>query len=546
MVETLQSNHKKMLLPFAINTDDSKGTVRIETEKSAIFCLSELNRDKGGGFLKKKPSEKTVFIDKVYYPFWFSSCENLNVIFDGLNISSHSIIYPTIPDVDAFKNDLNERFATRQIYSTFLTNHSGYFQEANGEKTITIDGLIVDLDFVKEFMDYLKEATTRNEVVDGVLISPAHDEEAIVKKIKGIADSHNQFKLTLEQLGETIKILNTKTQFFLAALNDEKTAIDRKYMGQVQKATLNLEIEKTKIDKAYSKKITEITEKFEQENVALNKVAIQQEKIINDINADIEHLEVEIKNAIINKDEQAESRLKEKRNELKKKIPEFVPVTKNLKLKIQELEENKNNELFRLRQENQTKIKEASGELVEIEATRDAEKKNCQTEMEKIEEFTSKITSDIDKFYKMIEETLRAFDSLGIRGESVPPLLVHMPFYLFCYTAAQSEKRFSYVAPSKVNNIDLGVRLKTLGRKKLTQLFQPLSQKTVYILNRFIELLNENVAFRHEITEAASKADLLKSRDDIALIQNGLNGLKEDGWISKDEYEAFTQTLTQI
>jgi hypothetical protein len=90
------------------------------------------------------------------------------------------------------------------------------------------------------------------------------------------------------------------------------------------------------------------------------------------------------------------------------------------------------------------------------------------------------------------------------------------------------------------------VRFKTLGRKKLTQLFQPRSQKIVSILNRFIELLNENVAFRHEIIEAAGKVHLLKSSEDIALIQNGLNGLKENGWISKDEYEAFAQTLTQI
>jgi hypothetical protein len=533
------------LLPFAINTSDSNCTLSIETERSAIFCLSELNRDKGGGFLKKKPSEKTVFIAKVYYPFWCASYANLNVILDGMNISSHSIIYPTIPDVNAFKNDLNERFATRQIYSTFLTSHSGYFQEANGEKTIPIDGFIVDLNFVKEFMNYLKEATIQTEVVDGVLISPANDEEAIVKKIKRVADLHDQIKLTLEQLCGTIKILNSKTQFFLAALNDETTAIDRKYRYQIQKAKLNLEREKTKMDKAYSEKITEITEKFEQQNVALNKEKIKHEKIIIDINADIEHLEVEIKNAIINKDEQAESRLKEKRNKLKKKLSEPVPAIKNLKLKIQELEENKNNELFQLRQKNQTEIKEASRELLEIEAALDAEKKNCQTEMEKIEECTSKITSDIDKIYKMIEETLSAFDSLGIRGESVPPLLVHMPFYLFGYTV-QSEKRFSYVAPSKVNNIDLGVRFKTLGRKKLTQLFQPRSQKIVSILNRFIELLNENVAFRHEIIEAAGKVHLLKSSEDIALIQNGLNGLKENGWISKDEYEAFAQTLTQI
>jgi hypothetical protein len=541
----LQNNHEKTLLPFATYTNDSNGTLKSETEKSAIFCLSELGKDKGGGFFKKKPSEKTVFIAKVYYPFWIASCENLNVILDGLNISSHSIIYPIIPDLNIFKNDLNESLTTRQIYSTFLSNHLAYFQEAKGEETITVDGLIVDLDFIKELKDYLKEATTQTQVVDGVLISPANDKEAIVEKIKQIADSHGEFKSTLEKLGEIIKILNTKKQFFLASLHDEMIAFDHKYSGQIQKATANLAREKTKINKAYSEKITEITKKFEKENVVLNKEMIHSEKIIKDINADIEQVEVEIKNAIIDKDEQSEAKLKEKRNELKRQLPEFVPAMKNLRLKIQEIEESKKNELFQCRQENQAEIKEASRELLEIEAARNAEKKNCQDEMEKIEDYTSKITSDIDKLCKMTEVTFFAFDSLGVRGGSVPPLLVHMPFYLLCYMA-QSEKRFSYVAPSKVNAIDFGVRLKTLGRKKLTQLFQPRSQKIVSILNMFIGLIDENVAFRHEITEAAGKADLLKSSEDIASIKNGLNVLKEDGWISKEEFEAFTQALSQI
>lgn len=541
----MQNSHEKTLLPFAAYTSHGSGVLKIETEKSAIYCLSELNRDKGGGFFKKKPPEKTVFIAKIYYPFWIASYADYNVIFDGLNISLHSIMYPTIPDVNVFINDLNQRSDTRQIYSTFLSNHLSYFQEINGEKAIAINGLIADLDFVREFMDYLKEATTQTQVVDGVLITPANTEEETVKKIEALNDSYNQFILTLEKLGKTIKLLNAKTRVFLTALNDEVAAIDEKYSEKIQKATLELEKAKSKLNKAYSERVTEVTEKFEQESVALNKKAIHLEKVIQDINNDLDQFEVEIKNATINKDEQAEAKLKEKRNELKKQLSEFVPAMKNMKVKIQEREDSKKNQLFQLRQENQAEIKEASRDLLEIEDARDAEEKFCRDEMEKMEDYTSKITSDLDKLGKTMEATLNAFDYFGIRGANVPPLLVHMPFHLVYYMA-QSERRFIYVAPSKVNSICIGVRLKSLGRKKLSQLFQPRSQKALAILNRFIVLLNENVAFRHEITEACSKASLLKSSEDRALIQNGLNGLKEDGWISNDEFESFSQALTQI
>jgi myosin heavy subunit len=365
----------------------------------------------------------------------------------------------------------------------------------------------------------------------------------MMNNIKEIDDLYNGFAQEREQLGEIIRLLSTKTQSFLDGLTKEIKAIDDKFSGKIEKETIALEKTKSILNKAYSEKVTAVSSKFEQETVALNKEIIMLEKSIQEINTEIEQVETEIKNALINKDEQSEQQLKEKRNELKKKTPELNQTIKSYKEKIQELDDNKKNELFQLRQENEAEVKEASKDLLEVVVARDAEKKICQDEMQKLEELSSKISSDVDKLSKMMDTALNAFNNLGIKKGAMPPLLVHMPFYLLSYFS-NSDTRFSYIAPSIVNSMAISVRLKAIGKKKITQMFQPRSPKIESILNKFILLLNENVPFRHEITDACTKADMLKSKETVMLIKNGLADLKSAGWISDEEYESYSQLLS--
>jgi hypothetical protein len=543
-VETVQGKTQKTLLPFASYPHAENGTLKNEVEKAAVFCLAELNREKGGGLFRKKPSEKTVFMAEVYYPFWIVSFRELTLLFDGLNVLSHTLTYPAIPDIKVFKDNLKERSSTRQIYSAFLSNQLWYFQNSNGEQTRVIEGLISDPGFLEEFMDYVKEAAmTENPVVERVLVSPAYDENQIMNSIKELEDSRAEVARELEELNGIIKLLNTKTQSFLGGLHEEIKAVEEKFSGPIEDAEAALAKKKSQINKDYAEKVTEVSSKFEQETVALRKEVIKLEKARDELNSEIEHAETEIKNAAINKDDQSEQKWKEKRNELKRKLPEIAIAIKNLEEKIQTIEENKKNELFQLKQENDAKIKEAGRSLLETESARDAKKKICQDEMEKIEELTSKISGDIDKLSKMLEVALGNFNRLGIRQRNAPPLLVYMPFYLLCYMS-KSNKRFSYVAPSIVSSMDISARLKAIGKKRITQLFQPRSQKIISILNNFVVMLEENVAFSHEINEACRKADLMRSKEAVESIKNGLNELKMEGWLSDGEFESFRQILT--
>ena len=95
-----------------------------------------------------------------------------------------------------------------------------------------------------------------------------------------------------------------------------------------------------------------------------------------------------------------------------------------------------------------------------------------------------------------------------------------------------------------MNSGGFSTRLKAMGKMKITQVFKPRSQKTTSILNNFLVLIDNNVAFGHEIIEACNKVNLLQSKEDTGSIKKGLSELKAEGWLSDSEFEFFSQILT--
>jgi hypothetical protein len=538
--ETLQ-NTQKTLLPF-VSSEQSDATISNQIEKAAVFCLAELDRQKGGGFFRKQQPEKTVFVSETYYPFWIVPFRNRTLLFDGLNIASHTIDYPSFPDSKTFMDNLSQRSSTRQIYATFLSNHLNYFKKNDGQQTRIVDGLIFDPVFLAEFMEYAKEATPIDAPLDGVLISPAQDQKQIAESIAGLENLRLQLEQEREKLNKIIAALHKQTQNALAALGEEIKAIENKYQVPIEKAKAALAEKTSKINENYSNRITEESDKFAQELHSLHKEIITLQNANDQINSEITEVENEIKSAVVNKDEVSEQKWKEKRNELKKQLPEKTAKIKDLEEKVQETEENKKSTFFQLSQENDAALKEASKDLIGIESSRDAEIKICKAEMEKIEDFTSTIIGKIDQFTKISESAINEFENLGIQKEQTSSTLTYLPFYFICYQSGPN-KRYKHVGPSIASSGGISARLRAVGKARVTQLFKPRSQKIISILNSFLRMLEENVAFNHEINEASDKANLLTSKDKIELIRNGLSQLRTEGWLSESELESFSQIL---
>jgi len=245
----------------------------------------------------------------------------------------------------------------------------------------------------------------------------------------------------------------------------------------------------------------------------------------------------------VNKDDLAEQKWKEKRSELKNQLPEMASKIKTLEKEVADIEENRKKEMFQLKQDSDTKIKDAKKALVEIETSRDAQISVCRKEMEKIEELTSNIITKVDSLAKNREGLILEFNELGIKQKRTETLLVYMPFYLSGYQV-KTNKRYTYLSSSTLSDGGLGTRLKAVGKTKISQIFQPRYRKITSILNKFIALLNEDIVFSREMSEACLKANLTEMQSSREGIKNGLNSLKEKGWLSEKEVELYSQALS--
>jgi hypothetical protein len=380
-------------------------------------------------------------------------------------------------------------------------------------------------------------------VVGSVFITPALTKEGVTNMLQNIEGARQKMLEEIADLKEAIKLLNFKTQGFLKGLQGEIETIEEKFSRQIDKAKSTLDIRLAKINKEYSEIVTKVSDKYTNQIMEKQKEILTLEKNKNQTNGEIEHAEAEIKTAAVNKDDSAEQKWKEKRSEFKNQLPEITSKIKILGKEVADIEENRKKEMFQLKQDSDIKIKDAKKDLVEIETSRDAQILVCRKEMEKIEELTSNIITKVDSLAKNLEGLILEFNELGIKQKRTETLLIYMPFYLSGYQV-KTYKRYTYLAPSTLSDGGFGTRLKAVGKTKISQIFQPRYRKITSILNKFIALLNEDIVFSREMSEACLKANLTEMQSAREAIKKGLNALKEKGWLSEREVESFSQALS--
>jgi hypothetical protein len=84
-----------------------------------------------------------------------------------------------------------------------------------------------------------------------------------------------------------------------------------------------------------------------------------------------------------------------------------------------------------------------------------------------------------------------------------------------------------------------------LGKAKVKQLLVPRFKTITTFLNKFPALIERDAVFQREINEASDKADMLKINSMREQVSNGLKQLKEEGWLSEKEYEAFAKAYSK-
>ncbi|MBU7015404.1 MAG: hypothetical protein HXS43_11315, partial [Theionarchaea archaeon] len=138
-----------LILPFAMRLEnDGQETVAADDlELCLVLSLVEAEREKGGGFLKKKTAESISFVSKVFWPLFVMKRpeENKYVILDMLGIFEQTFEYKTTPDIPGIIRGLEEHkpsHARCEEYIALLKSHEDSLRDFAGTVVTTLTGCL--------------------------------------------------------------------------------------------------------------------------------------------------------------------------------------------------------------------------------------------------------------------------------------------------------------------------------------------------------------------------------------------------------------------
>ena len=535
---------EKLKPPFTVLAENRKEPFTESMEKAAVYCFAELEREKGGGLILKKKEEKTVFLAELHYPIWVAPWNGLGLVFDGLKQSSHSIAYKTFPDVKEFFEKASRSSKSIETYMAFLSDNLTYFQAPGEEKTAVFDALIADTIFLSEFSQYLSEAKPLEaSEASAALISPHVDETMVSTVLEEFERLKKRFANEVSVLNECMKLLNRTTRSFAKTLRGRIRAVREEFEAEIRKQEEVVAQKTSRLNEEYEEQKVKLIKNFERQLLPLQKEKLKLEKTRDQILRKLEQYNLEAKSCAASGDSAGEKRWKEKANEVKKELSEIEKKIEETEGRIRALEENRSAETFRLRAEWETRIKEARKDLLELEASRDAKIQVHQQEMERLESLTANIIQQIGNVVKLREADLANLTSFGLPLKRKHLSLVHVPFYLACYEA-DLKKRYAVFPPSAANSIGFTAKLRgALGKARIKHLLAPRFKMVISLLEKIPALIEKDAAFAREIQEAGENANMLKSESMRKSVSEGLRRLRDEGWLSEKDFEAFSQKI---
>jgi len=534
----------RLKVPFTVLAENRKEPFTESMEKAAVYCFAELEREKGGGLILKKPEEKTVFLAEFFYPFWVAPWSGLNLIFDGLKQLFHTITYKAISNLQEFLENASRSVKSMETYMAFLSDNVNFFQAPGEEKTLTLEALAADPAFLDEFAKCLDETKPMEaKEAENVFITPHVDEMVVSSVSEELRRVKANFEAEIAALNDCIKLLNKTTRTFVKEIRGKIKAVMDEFEAEIRKQEEAVAQKISRLNEDYEEQRVKLSKDFEKQLIPLQKEKLKLEKLRNQTLRKIEQYNIEAKSCATNGDSAGEKRWKEKASEARKELSEIERRIEEIEDRIKEVEENREAETFRLRSEWEARIKEARKNLLELEASRDAKIQVYQDEMVKLENLTSKIVGKMNDFLKAREADLVGFANLGVPQKCKGLSLVYMPFYMVCFEA-ELKKRYVVFPPSAANSIGFTTKLKgALGKAKVKHIITPRFKAIGLLLEKIPALIEKDPAFAREIHEAGEKANMLKSDSALKLISEGLKKIRDEGWLSDKEFESFSQKL---
>ena len=526
---------EQIVLPFAVKSESRKEPFSSEAEVAAIFTLSELER-KNSGLNSKQ--EKSAYVLKVGYPLWLIVRDCSTYVFDGLNRTSHSWMYYEAQQTEFMIEDFETNFRIREKYVKFLVSYQDSFQQTLNSKELSCEGLIADSTFLGELNSYRKEATRAYGQSIGLLL-PALKETEAMAIVSQIESLQLIFREKTEKLKELTGLISKTTKGYVEGFNFESKAVTEEAEAKIkaQKEIINPKVEK--LSKEYKKQVERLEKSISKEKELVEKQKSRIGKTLKEKEVNIMRYSKQVKVHAQKGNKRSESSLKKKIKKEKQELDELQKQYKKVEKQLEALAEQKASEATKLKREFDEKVQVERQPIVALEVLRDERQEFFKQESLKLEEVTQPVLEELDKLVVQREKLLTGMEQLSV--ESIPELknnaVMYVPFYIAAYDRSDLDaKRYFVFSPALVSSLGFSSKLKgALGMAKIKDLLNE-RFKAVSSLGEKLRLeAASNSELKTQIETLAQKNSILYMKTPL---KDGLCLLKEEGWLSKSDYQA--------
>ncbi len=545
MVYDLPEPVARLLLPFSVSGKDRVLSFTEEMERAAVLYMTESDRKKGEGILLKRPPEELKFIAESGYPIWLVPWDGQTLIFDGLGVSTHMFQYEVLPDVVKFKNDIQGSASKRKPYTAALTDHARYFESVKSIDEKSVSGLIATPDFIRDFQIYLVDAVEADESLaknEGCL-NPLVNESAILSSVREISELRVALERDIQNLREVMKLIATSTRDHVNSIREEARQIKTELTEKIGIAKTSAMEKVRQIQEKFDIRILKVSENYDRRLQELSQERVKLEKAQGRASLQIEQCDNEISASKGRKDAAGARRWKEEKDKWKREISALKEKIKDLSAQIRETESHKNIETSNVRGEFDAQSEVEMKEVRELEAERESKTQLSQKETKSLEDSTSTILHQLEAMTKRKRVALEQMNVIAMQMQRRKLGLAYVSFYLACFQAGE-QRRYVVYPPAVVGSMKKATKFKSiLGASKIKSLFQQRSKAVTTVLNQLTVAAERDPVFKREIYDFGLRADILQAGESRERIMRGLEGLRNEDWLSQTEVQTLSDLL---
>ncbi len=524
-------------------------SLALEVELAVAFTITEVNREKGKGMLRKKPKESITLFSKILWPYWFMKTKGGALIADGQGLPELNLTFSQVPKPEEIENILSSSDLTAD-YINSLKRTTELLTNLPIQK-VPLTAL-VEPELSQQLANHKKNIIKINPMeIRSTTLEPnitEADARTIASNFDKLVEDRNS---EIEKFEIIKKTIETHTGAHFKKLDDQTRETLKTYSDKLDQLKKEVEQEIVRLKMKQSEDI----KKTDELKLSEGKL------IVNNLRTTFDPVKSSFSNAQNAVEDHVESKIppgKEPElafdlaygavNYIKSQIDLIRESLKATEKDIDNLKndwKNKEADVEAKKKEIISKTEEAitnqNKRITDTEEERDKKIDDLKNSQKIIENLTKELFTKIEEQKnRLLDEnaTMKEF----LISEAVMPLytdesITYLPLYFAKYINEKNEGRFIIIPPiaTMMEKKDVGI---DIGDKKLhSMIYTPFNE---YIKIRIEEALTKDKSLREAVERIMNENNFMMDKTIESTIYDGLKALAANKTIKEKDVEEFS------